>query len=555
VWRYAGRLAPLAILWAVLVGLLGWLLYTRANWSEDADRADVREWLDNTRVFRKTLTELTREYVDLHQAENRGIDHADRAKNKRAEIEEHIRAMVEPTRMYAGQLPLFPNLYALAVEFEDAGEGYIQPPEPIEWVSPKPRPGGSARAQLRTLEYRPALHRPGAPVTVRCVYQLHSFNRMQKQQDEFRFWQTVAAAVIVPTTLFAVVLVARFLRRERNREREKWRAAAEAEQRQRELLTTQVERELIERSLLESRVKQQEAERASEDLGRKLLEQELAAAKLQTRAAEAESDALAMKSQLYASIGIMAGSYAHNIKNLLVRPNDLIARCMESAAGDREQQGMLDEVKSTLGTVTERLQQILRTVRRDPANAEVTPLDVNALVRETQRTWGEMGRDKWKLAMSAEIPPDPALVTGDISHLQQALENLVFNARDATFEMRNHLRDEAKREVDPAARRQKLLDAAAWKGEVHLSAHRAGDHVVLEVRDNGIGMTDEVRANCMKTHFSTKRDNALYEGYNAGMGLGLSFVAMVLEHHGAALEIESTPLQGTTFRIRFPSAK
>ena len=31
---------------------------------------------------------------------------------------------------------------------------------------------------------------------------------------------------------------------------------------------------------------------------------------------------------LVASIGIMAGSYAHNIKNLLVRPNDLLARCM-----------------------------------------------------------------------------------------------------------------------------------------------------------------------------------------------------------------------------------
>ena len=37
-----------------------------------------------------------------------------------------------------------------------------------------------------------------------------------------------------------------------------------------------------------------------------------------------------MKSQLYASIGIMAGSYAHNIKNLLVRPNDLLARCLEA---------------------------------------------------------------------------------------------------------------------------------------------------------------------------------------------------------------------------------
>jgi signal transduction histidine kinase len=554
VWRYAGRLAPLAVLWAVLVGLLGWLLYTRASWGEESDRADVREWLDNNRVFRKTLTELVREYVDLLRTENRGLDYTDRVNNKRAEIEEQMRAMVEPTRMYSGQLPLFPNVYSLEVDISGVNGLDGRPAEPLGWVSPKPRPGGSAQAQLRTLEYAPALHRPGVRATVRCVYQLHSFNRMQKQQDEYRKWQTVAAAVLVPTTLFAVFLVARFLRRERARELEKWRSAAEAEQRQRELLTAQVERELIERNLLEARVKQQEAERASEELGRKLLEQELEAAKLTNRATEAEREALEMKSQLYASIGIMAGSYAHNIKNLLVRPNDLITRCMESANGDHEQRGMLEEVKVTLGTVTERLQQILRTVRRDPANAEVTQVDLNALVRETERTWAEMGRDKWKIAVTADVPPGPALVTGDLSHLQQAVENLVFNARDATFEMRNYLRDEAKRETNPTIRRQKLLDAAAWKGEVHLTARRDGDHVILEVRDNGIGMTDEVRRNCLKTHFTTKRDNALYEGYSAGMGLGLSFVAMVLEHHGGTLEIDSAPLRGTTFRLRFPLA-
>ena len=58
-----------------------------------------------------------------------------------------------------------------------------------------------------------------------------------------------------------------------------------------------------------------------------------------------------------------------------------------------------------------------------------------------------MGRDKWKLAVTADVPPEPALVTGDLSHLQQAVENLLFNARDATFEMRNYLRDEAKRSL------------------------------------------------------------------------------------------------------------
>ena len=51
-----------------------------------------------------------------------------------------------------------------------------------------------------------------------------------------------------------------------------------------------------------------------------------------------------------------------------------------------------------------------------------------------------------------------------------------------------------------------------------------------------------------------KRGNALYEGYSAGMGLGLSFVAVVLERHQAKLEIESKPERGATFRVRLPLA-
>jgi signal transduction histidine kinase len=555
VWRYVGRLAPLVLLWVGMAGLLGWLLYTRANWNEESDRADIREWVENTRIFRKTLAELTREHADLLLDESPGPGHDARLKNKRDEIEEQIRAMTDPLRVYSAQLPLFPELYLLEVDFAGVRAPAGRDASPIRWESPKPRPGGNARAQLRTLTLEPPLGRPDARAVIRVEYRLHTYNQMQKQQDEFRFWQTLAAAILLPTTVFAGVLVLRFLRRERRRELDRWRAAVAAEHRERELLQVQVERQLVEKELLETRVKRQEAEHATEELGRKVLEQELDAAKLERRAAEAEKSALELKSQLYASIGIMAGSYAHNIKNLLVRPNDLLARCIESDGVPHEQQGMLQEVRTTLGTVTERLQQILRTVRRDPANAEITRVDLGALVRESQRTWVDMGREKWKIAVAADTTDEPLWVRGDVSHLQQAVENLVFNARDATFEMRNHLRDEAKREADPNARRQKLLDAAAWKGEVALRTFRDGDRVVLEVRDNGIGMTEEVRKNCLKTHFTTKRDNALYEGYNAGMGLGLSFVAVVLEHHGATLEIDSAPLRGTTFRVWFPVAE
>src|SRR5262245_36360779 len=156
--------------------------------------------------------------------------------------------------------------------------------------------------------------------------------------------------------------------------------------------------------------------------------------------------------------------------------------------------------------------------------------------------------------------PGPAWIEADLSHLQQAVENLPLNARGATFEERNHLREQARREGSGARGqgsgsetvRRALIEAAAWKGTIVMRTRREGDRAVLEVRDNGIGMTEEVRRRCTETHFSTKRDNAVYEGISTGMGLGLSFVVAILEHHHATLEIESAPLRGALFRVRFP---
>jgi signal transduction histidine kinase len=217
---------------------------------------------------------------------------------------------------------------------------------------------------------------------------------------------------------------------------------------------------------------------------------------------------------------------------------------------------MLHEVQQTLGTVTERLQQILRTVRRDPNRSEARRLDLNAVLRDLEHTWRDLARERYKLDLALELGPAPLWVEGDYSHLQQAVENLLFNARDATFEMRGRLRDAARRDeaLAPAARKQALIAAAAWRGRVVLRARRDGDKAVLEVADNGVGMTEEVLHRCTEAHFTTKRDNAVFEGLSTGMGLGLSFVVAILEHHRARLEIDTAPLKGTTFRVWFPAA-
>src|SRR5919201_1230508 len=93
-------------------------------------------------------------------------------------------------------------------------------------------------------------------------------------------------------------------------------------------------------------------------------------------------------------------------------------------------------------------------------------LNLNDLVSDTCRTWRDLAGEKWKVLVTAEVAPEPLVVHGDLSHLQQAIENLLFNARDATFVMRNHLRDAARRDpaLGPDARRQALIDAAGWRG-------------------------------------------------------------------------------------------
>ncbi len=502
-------LVPLLLIWLGTAGLLLWLLYSRTHWNEWGDEADIREWIENTRIFRKTLAELAREYLELNLSSP--VDNGDNPRRtvKRSEILEHIQAMVEPIRLHGGQLPQFPDIARLEVRFDGPAANRYDL-APIGWVSPKRPSAPQARSLWRTLTLPAAPPQGDVYPVIEVEYRLHTYDRAQLQQDENRWWQSVAAAVLILSTLPAAVYLIYFLLRERNRERERWQAIAVAEHRERELLRAEFARE------------------------------------------QAERKAMELRTQIYASIGILAGSYAHNIKNLLVRPNDLLHRCLQDVTLPPHQQHLLREIQHTLATVTERLQQILRTVRRDPSTANLAPLELVGLLRDTYHIWHETAPDKWKVDLHLDVPPTPLWVRADYSHLQQAIENLLFNARDATFEMRNHLRQQARQEPDLQRRRNRLLEAAAWRGQITIRAAADDASVILEVIDNGIGMTEEVRQRCLQTYFSTKRDNALYEGYSAGMGLGLSFVAMVMEHHGGAIEIVSSPLHGSTFRLRLP---
>jgi signal transduction histidine kinase len=67
----------------------------------------------------------------------------------------------------------------------------------------------------------------------------------------------------------------------------------------------------------------------------------------------------------------------------------------------------------------------------------------------------------------------------------------------------------------------------------------------FDVKDNGCGMSEEVRAKLFSSFFSTKGVK--------GTGLGLLVTAKLVEEHKGSIDVASTEGEGTTFSIRFPA--
>jgi len=114
------------------------------------------------------------------------------------------------------------------------------------------------------------------------------------------------------------------------------------------------------------------------------------------------------------------------------------------------------------------------------------------------------------------LPGTAGAASVDAAALRRALENLARNAAQA------------------------MPDG----GTLSLGADTANGEAVLTVTDTGVGMDEATRARLFEPFFT--------RGKPEGTGLGLAIVRRVAEGHGGRVEVESTPGQGTAFRVRLP---
>jgi two-component system phosphate regulon sensor histidine kinase PhoR len=85
---------------------------------------------------------------------------------------------------------------------------------------------------------------------------------------------------------------------------------------------------------------------------------------------------------------------------------------------------------------------------------------------------------------------------------------------------------------------------------VHLALTRNDRTIVLQITDNGIGIAPEFQKKVFEKFFRIPAENSMR---TSGHGLGLSYVANVIQQHGGTIRLESEPGKGSTFTVELPA--
>jgi CheY-like chemotaxis protein len=233
------------------------------------------------------------------------------------------------------------------------------------------------------------------------------------------------------------------------------------------------------------------------------------------------------------SLAVLAGGIAHDFNNLLtgILGNANLAR-LESPPGSPAVP-YLDQIEQICLRAAELCKQMLAYAGK--GRFAIEPLDLNRLIADMTHLLQVTisGTAMLNLRLAPRLPP----VRGDASQLRQVVMNLVINASEALADVGGliELATEVV-QIDGDFARDNSTDAEVLDGEC----------ILLEVRDNGTGMTEDVKARVFDPFFTTKF---------TGRGLGLAAVQGIVRGHGGAIAVQSEPGRGSTFRVFLPRAK
>ena len=282
-----------------------------------------------------------------------------------------------------------------------------------------------------------------------------------------------------------------------------------------------VERDVTERTKLAQELEEQ-VRRSADLYDRVSTEAERLERMVQVRSEEllALQEARSRERRLTA-VGQLAAGVMHDVNNAL---NPIVAAAYllevnaDNPAAVRDYAARIARAAETGAATAARVGRFIRQEPLRGEHDEQVDLSVVAdeVIAMTRPIWAE--RTRGGLVELDRCLGTGAQVRGIAGEVREALLNLIQNA----------------------------LDAMREGGRLGIVTRVVGGEAILEVRDTGAGMSEEVRDRAFEPFFSTKG--------HGGSGLGLSEVYGIMKRHRGVAEIDSTPGAGTTVRLRFPLA-
>jgi signal transduction histidine kinase len=231
-----------------------------------------------------------------------------------------------------------------------------------------------------------------------------------------------------------------------------------------------------------------------------------------------------------ATLGRFAGGIVHDFNNILYVIRMYSELLASKGSLGKDDLRAIEEIGHATKRASSLTAQLLAFSRREvvqpmPLNLNTVFLSMESMLRQL------IGND---IVLNSVLFPALGTVRIDPTQLEQVLLNLVVNARDAM----------------PQGGQLTIETANVDLDEAYVSQHagaRRGAHVMLAVRDTGIGMDAATKARIFEPFFTTK-------GTGGGTGLGLSIIYGIVKQSGGYVTVDSAPGSGTTFRVYLPRA-
>jgi two-component system nitrogen regulation sensor histidine kinase NtrY len=223
----------------------------------------------------------------------------------------------------------------------------------------------------------------------------------------------------------------------------------------------------------------------------------------------------------------VARRIAHEIKNPLT-PIKLSAQRLQRRLGagqahSAENLALLQECTETIIKHTDELKEMVNefsNFARFP-EANPAPHDLNEALKESLKLFEQGHQDvEFDIALEPKLP----IFEFDRDQIKRVVINLVDNAVAALS-------------AKPPEQPKKVTVSTHYHEQLQIA--------VIEVGDNGFGMTEDVKARVFEPYFSTKKE---------GTGLGLAIAKRIVNDHDGFIRIHSAPGEGTKFVIEIPTS-